>query len=266
MSFLPCLGVSNPSQMGLFVKNLMQCATFNLDDFNNFSWVLKFTRRAPSAFGMERIGIVDRAIFHRTGYLIHVIAGVYFFWAIGSFILSRPRMQSIRGVRRLTNVLGVYNHKAKLMMFLWVIYLQLFIGSMINWDNTRLFDVAANWGVKGHLLFGDQINTIFGFLAFGVCIFLPISIYYALKQNYYQIHYTDLKSEDMPFSELNNCLTDITPPIQSYFLAVLARRFLFGLIAYCMGGMVFSTFTVLLNIILSMCFVVYLFKVNVFED
>jgi len=180
MSFLPCLGVSNPSQMGLFVKNLMQCATFNVNAFNNFNWALKFTSRRPSPFGMERIGIIDRAILHRTGYLIHTSVTVYIVWALISWWLDRPRTKAIRGVGIIVDTFGIFNHKAKYLMFMWVILLQIFVGAMINWDNTRLFDVSANWGFSGYLLFGDQINTILGFIAFGMCLTLPYFFYLAL--------------------------------------------------------------------------------------
>jgi len=94
--------------MGLFVKNLMQCATFNIEEFNNFEWALKFTKRRPSAFGMERIGIIDRAIFHRTGYLIHVFVMAYSSWALISWILDRPRVRSLRGVGRFLDTFGVF--------------------------------------------------------------------------------------------------------------------------------------------------------------
>jgi len=70
-------------------------------------------------------------------------------------------------------------------MFTWVIFLQLFLGSMVNWDNTRLLDVSANWGPSGYLLYGDQVNTICGFIAFGICMIVPVMVYQALKKNYF---------------------------------------------------------------------------------
>jgi len=70
----------------------------------------------------------------------------------------------------------------------------------------------------------------------------------------------------MQYDELNNCLKEKTLPIQSYFLACLARRIIFTLIAYIAGGTEYTTHAVLGNLVISTCFLIYLIKVDVFED
>jgi len=70
----------------------------------------------------------------------------------------------------------------------------------------------------------------------------------------------------MPYNDLSEGLIEKTLPIYSYFIACIARRMLFGLIAYVMGGFIFSTFTVLLNILLTLFFMIYLIKHQVFLD
>jgi len=74
------------------------------------------------------------------------------------------------------------------------------------------------------------------------------------------MHYTCIhkESKDLEFAELNYCLKQITPPVKSYFLACIVRRMLFSIVAYCLGDFIFSTFTIMGNILISIGFIIYL--------
>lgn len=217
---------------------------------------------------MERIGIVTKAMMPRFGTLLIITMIVFVLWIIISNLLEINK--DIRGVNTALKYLGLDQVASRIMLFGWVIFLQVFIGSLNNWDNAYLLNVSDNWGYLGNLNFDDQFNTIFGFIFFGICLLFPVAWYYFLKLNRSKMDMANsakkMESLRKDFLMINEELKEDTSPYMSYFFVCLCRRFLFALLIWCFGDSSMGTFQVFINIILSVMFSAYLLHSWVFKD
>jgi hypothetical protein len=183
LAFLPSLGVNNPSQVGIFVKNLVQLSTFNVYPINSmWGWDFKKLGDKPSVLGFERIGITDRAILSRIGTILIFCLIIYSVWAVVSALLNYYR--NVRGVSTILDWIGIKSLSTLSFLFFYVVYMQLFIGSLINWDNARFINSPSNFGANGNLDFDDQFNIIIGFIMFGLCLMFPAVVWWVMDKNY----------------------------------------------------------------------------------
>jgi len=153
-------------------------------------------------------------------------------------------------------------------MFFYLIYLQVFIGALINWDNVRFVNSPKNFGANGNLDFDDQINIIFGFFFFAVCMMFPVLVWYVMHLNYAKLM---MKKKDRAYHYnalmmLNEELRDNIEPQWNYFFVCVLRRCFFGISAYYMGAPENSTFQIVINMILSVLFACYLLEKRLFKE
>jgi hypothetical protein len=200
-----------------------------------WGWTFKWIDEVPTASGFDRIGFSNRAILSKIGTLIIFGTILLILWATMSTVLNYYK--DVRQVKSILDRIGITQITTKVFLFFYLIYMQVFCGALINWDNLRFINSPANFGANGNLDFDDQINIIFGFIFYGICMMFPVVVYYFMWANKSKILMRRSRREELfrQFIVLNEELLDNVPPIFSYFFVVVMRRAVFSLSAYCFG-------------------------------
>jgi len=231
-----------------------------------WGWTFKKLEDKPTVSGFERIGITDRAILSRIGTILIFCLIIYVLWAVVSALLNYYK--SVRGVSTIISWIGLENSHTIGFLFAYIVYMQVFVGSLINWDNARLINSPSNFGANGNLDFDDQFNIVIGFIFFGLCLLFPVIVWYVMDLNFKKLM---MKTKDRvyyykSFLFLNEELRDNIEPWYNYFFVVVIRRAAFCLSAYYLGSNEFSTLQVMLNMVFSVLFSCYLLQTKLFKE
>ena len=84
------------------------------------------------------------------------------------------KFRLITRVRKYVKIKGYYRNL--MARFLLEGYIDLFISSLINTENSYLFDTPGNFGINGNLTYSDQLSVILGFAFFYSAVVFPIFI------------------------------------------------------------------------------------------
>lgn len=85
-------------------------------------------------------------------------------------------------------------------------FFDLFLISIVNFENFYLFNYSSNWGIEGNLTFGDQFTVLFGILfSFIVFMFPMMNIFLLLKKVKFQ-HSGIGREIEKEFDEMYNVL------------------------------------------------------------
>jgi hypothetical protein len=205
-------------------------------------------------------------MFHRLGLPLCLILSGLALWVIVARVLRN--YTHVRGVNNLLKFMQIKHLKTTFIIFMWIIYLPLFIGALINWDNINLLDEGGKLYRTGKLSSGDVFNIVMGFIFFVLLVAFPLVVYHHLNLNGMKTCMPEKERRRWKeeYYYFNEEFREDLPVYHNYFLVALLRRMMFAFVAYGLGAAAVSTFQLFINCIFALLFIVYLFRVRPFKS
>jgi hypothetical protein len=151
------LSINNPGEVSLYLEQLVNIATFDpipTDDIYEQTNLFDFqwTNIEPTCKAFINIGYEDRVF-------ITALGSGYIFIIIFAMIISFQEFfeccqsKLILKILKYVKIKGYYRNI--MIRFMIEGYIDLFISSLLNTENSYLFKVKGNFGLKGNLTYSD---------------------------------------------------------------------------------------------------------------